>query len=296
MSSSSVRNLVVLAACLMPASALAQTAQLWNSASTASNAIGYSSSLIGSVSSSLATPSASASSFVTVVPPPPAKKPPAQQKRVLPFSRLAIATKSGTLGLGGQIATPLASWLTLRAGAQLFTINYGLALDGANYQALIKPRFGQVSLDIFPFHGFHISPGVLYSHSWFSAAMSVPGGSAFSLGSNTFTSGSTDSINGSAAIVFTRNVMPALTIGFGNMITRAGKHWSMPFEVGAAYTGPYSVQLKLQGTACIPSLGCMSTSSSIVQQSVAAEQASLTEAAKHFQLYPIISSGISFRF
>jgi hypothetical protein len=231
-----------------------------------------------------------------LVPPPPAKKAPTpQKKRVLPFSRVAISTKSGTMGLGGQIATPLASWLNLRAGVQVFTFNYGLAIDGANYQALIQPRFGQLSLDIFPFHGFHISPGVLYSRCDFSAAMSVPAGNSFSLGSNTFTSSATDPVNGSGTIVFTRTIMPALTLGFGNMITRAGKHWSVPFEVGAAYTGPYSMQLKLNGTACI-SGGCVGTNSSFIQQNVVAEQNGISEAMKHFQLYPIISGGLSFRF
>jgi hypothetical protein len=232
---------------------------------------------------------------MVVLPPPVKKNPAPHKKRVLPFSRIAIGTRSGTLGLGGQIATPLASWLNLRAGVQLFNFDYGLAVDGANYQAQAHLKFGQASLDIFPFHGFHISPGVLYSISAFSATMNVPAGATFSLGSTTYTSSATDPVNGSANIVFTRTIMPALTLGFGNMIARAGKHWSFPFEVGAAYTGHYTAQLKLQGSACIQ-YGCMSTSTPAIQQSVLAEQNGLNEPMKHFQLYPIITSGLSFRF
>jgi hypothetical protein len=254
------------------------------------------SSLIANSSSSPALPSSFAGSAVMVTPPPPAKQPPTQErKRLLPFSRLAIATKTGTLGVGGQIATPITSWLVLRAGVQVFTFNYATTIDGANYQAVIMPRFGQVSLDIFPFHGFHISPGFLYSRSWFSAAMDVPGGSTFSLGGNTYTSSATDPVKGTGAIVFTRTIMPALTLGFSNMITRAGRHWSVPFEFGAAYTGPYSMQLKLNGSACIQ-YGCMSTAAPLIEQAVTAEQNSLNEPMKHFQLYPIVTGGISYRF
>jgi hypothetical protein len=199
------------------------------------------------------------------------------------------------MGLGGQIATPLTNWLVLRGGAQLFNFNDGLAVDGANYQGLAKLKFGQLSLDIFPFRGFHISPGFLYNHSWFSASMSVPAGTSFTLGGNTYTSSTTDPVTGNANIVFARSIMPALTLGFGNMITRGRKHWTVPFEVGAAYTGPYSMKLAVQGSACIV-YGCMSTSTPLIQQSVVQEQSSLNETMKHFQLYPIVSSGISYRF
>jgi len=136
---------------------------------------------------------------------------------------------------------------------------------------------------------------VVIFKSAFSASMYVPGGNTFSLGNNDYTSSASNPITGNASIGFTRSIMPALTVGFGNMITPEHKHWSMPFEVGAAYTGHYGVQLNLQGTACI-SLGCMSAGSAQIQQSLVQEQGDLNETMKHYQLYPIITSGLSYRF
>jgi len=218
------------------------------------------------------------------------------KQRVRPFSKLAISTKSSTLGDGGQFATPLMRSLNLRAGAGFVDFGAAATIDGARYEGQIHLKDGMFSVDWFPFNlGFHISPGVVIFKSALSASVYVPGGNSFDLGNNTFTSSPTDPVTGSASILFSHSIMPALTIGFGNMIAKAGKHWSVPLEVGAAYTGHYTAQLNLVGSACI-NVGCMSTGSAIVQQSLVQEQDSLNEPMKHYQLFPIFSSGVSYRF
>lgn len=216
---------------------------------------------------------------------------------VRPFSRIAIGSKSGTLGLGGQIATPLASWLTLRGGADFFSFGLTESIDGATYGGNVALKSGIACVDIFPFgHGLHISPGILIFHSTIGATMNVPGGNTFSMGDSSYTSDPNDPVTGSGGIFFSRSIMPSLTLGFGNMITRKDRsHWSVPFEVGAAYTGHYTMQLNLAGSVCSQGV-CQSTSNSSVQSSVTQEQNDLNEAAKHYQLYPIISSGIAYRF
>jgi hypothetical protein len=216
---------------------------------------------------------------------------------VRPFSKFAISTKSSTLGAGLQMATPILPWLNLRGGANFFSFNYGTSIDGANYGGNLALRDGQVNLDVFPFHGhgFHISPGVLIFKSDVSATYNVPGGNNFDLGDSTYTSSTSDPVTGSAYAVFSRTLMPSLTVGWGNMITREGKHWTVPFEIGAAYMGPVSMQLNLLGSAC-NSMGCMSTSNALIQQSVINEQNTLNQSAKSYQFYPIITSGVSYRF
>jgi len=249
------------------------------------------------ISSSLSTPEAPAAAVVVAVPPAPiAKKNLPDKKRVLPFSKLAISTKSSTLGAGGQVATPLMRGLNLRGGADFLNFGYAIGVDGANYEGQIHMKNGQVSLDWFPFNKqFHISPGFVIFKTALSASVYVPGGNSFDLGNNTFTSSTSDPVTGTASILFSHTIMPSLTFGFGNMIAKEGKHWSVPLEVGAAYTGHYTAQLSLQGSACIDA-GCMSTSSALVQQSIVQEQNGLDEPMKHYQIYPIINSGLSYRF
>ena len=116
------------------------------------------------------------------------------------------------------------------------------------------------------------------------------------MGDSDYTSDPSDPVTGGGSVVFSRSIMPSLTLGFGNMITRKDRsHWSVPFEIGAAYTAHYTMQLNLSGSVCSQGF-CQSTSAPSVQQSISQEQSSLNEAAKHYQIYPIVSSGIAYRF
>jgi hypothetical protein len=244
-------------------------------------------------SSSLGTPEVKAAVALT----PRAVKNDPTSGSVRPFSSVAFGTSSGTLGLGGQVATPVTRWLNLRGGIDFFNYGYSLGIDGANYEGQLHLKTGRVSLDFFPFHrGFHVSPGVLIFRSAASAAVSVAGGNAFELGGNTFTSSASDPVNGSASLAFSRTVMPMFTFGFSNMIAKGRRHLTVPLELGAAYTGPYSARLNLGGSACIDQVGCMSTSTPEIQQSVVEEQREINEPMKHYQLYPIVILGIGYKF
>lgn len=215
---------------------------------------------------------------------------------VRPFSRFGVAAEAGTLGLGVELATPLSRTLQIRGGADFLNFGYGLTVDAAQYEGEAHLRGGHINADWYPFGGsFRISPGVLVFASGFGASVSVAGGKTFELGDSTYTSSASDPVHGSAAISMERKMMPALTIGWGNLLGEGRQHWNIPFEIGAAYTGQYSVKLNLAGTACTE-YACMSTATPQVQQSVSQEEGQLNETMKHYQVYPIIGTGFSFRF
>jgi hypothetical protein len=222
---------------------------------------------------------------------------PLEDRPVRPFSRIAIGTRLGTLGYGAQIATPLTSRLNLRGSANFFNFGYGIGVDGANYDSELHLKSGMVSVDYYPFHSsFHISPGFMIFKSTAGATMNVPGGNTFSLGDATYTSDPSDPVHGTGAMKFGRTFMPALTIGFGNMIPRhEHSHWSVPVDFGLAYTGQNSMNINLAGSACQQGF-CMSTSDPNIQQNVAQEQNDINESMKRFKIYPILTSGVAYRF
>jgi hypothetical protein len=250
------------------------------------------------VSSSLSATGASAA--VMVPTPARAKKNDSDDSgRILPFSRFAIGAKLGTLGWGGQIATPLTRRLTLRGGADFFNFGYGLTEDGTNYYASMHLKSGTAQVDAYPFRrsSFHISPGVLILKSNVAATMNIPGGSTFTENNTDYTSDPADPVNGTGGVTFSRSIMPALTIGFGNMITRReSKHWSAPFEIGAAYTGHYTLQSNLTGSACQAGQGCGSVNDPSIQANVVAETNKINEDLKRLQIFPIITAGVAYRF
>jgi hypothetical protein len=222
---------------------------------------------------------------------------PLEDRPVRPFSRIAIGTRMGTLGYGAQIATPLTSHLNLRGSANFFNFGYGMGVDGADYNSELHLKSGMVSVDYYPFHStFHISPGFMIFKSTMGGTMNVPGGNSFSLGEANYTSDPNDPVHGTGAITFGRSIMPALTIGFGNMIPRRERsHWSVPMDLGLAYTGQNSMHINLAGSACQQGF-CMSTSDPNIQQNVVQEQNELNESMKRFKIYPILTTGVAYRF
>jgi hypothetical protein len=227
----------------------------------------------------------------------PKQKNTSEDRAVRPFSRIAVGTRLGSLGLGAQVATPLMSRLNLRGSANFFNFSYGANVDGADYDSQLRLKSGMVSVDYFPFHSsFHVSPGIMIFKSTADAAMNVAGGNSFSLGDTTYTSDPNDPIHGSGTMNFGRTIMPALTVGFGNMITRReGSHWSVPFDIGLGYTGQNRIKIGLAGSACQQGF-CMSTSDPTIQQNVVQEQNDINESMKRFKIYPILTSGVSYRF
>ena len=270
-------------------------AAAWNVASMDFSAAGISSSSSSSASGSDALDSAK---IVAVPRPLPVRKSSEESDHVRPFSRIAIGTRMGTLGYGGQIATPITRWLNLRGGAEFFNFGYGLINDGTNYNAALHLKSGSISADYYPFRhaSFHVSPGALIFKSTLTASMFVPGGNTFSENDTDYTSDPSDPVQGTGKALFERSIMPSLTFGFGNMITRReNRHWSVPFEIGAAYAGHTTVNFNLTGSAC-NIYGCMSVNDPSIQQNVALQQAKINEQAKRFQIYPIITSGVAYRF
>jgi hypothetical protein len=222
---------------------------------------------------------------------------PLEDRPVRPFSRIAIGTRLGTLGYGVQIATPLMSHLNLRGSANFFSFGYGMSVDGANYDSELHLKSGMVSVNYYPFHSsFHVSPGFMIFKSTAGATMNVSGGNSFSLGDANYTSDPNDPVHGTGVMAFGRTFMPALTIGFGNMLPRRERsHWSAPVDLGLAYTGQNSMHINLAGSACQQGF-CMSTSDPNIQQNVVQEQNDLNESMKRFKIYPILTTGVAYRF
>ncbi len=221
-----------------------------------------------------------------------------EEIRLYPFSRIAFGTKLGTLGWGGQIATPITRRVNLRGGFDIFNLGYGLTSDGTNYYASAHLKNGTVQADIYPFArgSFHFSPGVLIFKNNLTASLNVPGGNSFSVGNADYTSDPSDPVNGTGAIQFGRSYMPMFTVGFGNMIPRHEyRHLSFPFELGAAYTGQNTIAINMQGGVCDQN-GCGSANDAAFQQNVQQQQAKINEQMKKYQIFPILTTGVTYRF
>jgi hypothetical protein len=208
-----------------------------------------------------------------------------------------VGVKADTLGLGIELAAPLSQNFNLRIGGDFFSFNYPFTLDGVHYDARMHLQSGHASLDWFPGHrAFHVSPGIMYFKDSLSAPSSVPPGQYFELGDQGFTNSVDNPVKGTATVIFPRSIAPMLTLGFGNLIPRSGKHFSVPFEIGIAYTGAAQINVTLNGTACTTE-GCFTFADNAdAQASLKQEIHKFNEDLKRIPIYPIISIGLAYSF
>jgi hypothetical protein len=184
--------------------------------------------------------------------------------------KVGIGVKVSSLGAGVEVAVPVMHKLNVRAGGNFISYGHTFHKDGVQYAGNLNWRSGEASVDWFPFGGFHVSPGLLfYNGNKVTATASVPGGQSFTLNGTSYTSDATKPITGTGLVNFTK-VAPKITLGFGNLIPRSGRHWSILGEVGVAYQGSPKAGLALQGRACNSGTCVDAATDPTVQSNIAA--------------------------
>ena len=215
--------------------------------------------------------------------------------------------KISTLGAGIEAATALTRRSNLRVGFNAFSYDYDLTQDGIDYAAGLRLRSVEAHYDWFLGHGFHVSPGLLtYDGNRASGRASVPGGRSFTLGSNRYLSNPANPVTGTAEVDFSKHkVAPMVSIGFGNLLPRGRRRFSVSFEAGVVFGGSPKATLNFTGSACT-SLGvnCQNISSnSQLQNDIQSEQNKINNGLSPydnvqtvFNYYPVISVGFGYKF
>lgn len=233
--------------------------------------------------------------------PEPAGPMPARTAPVSPEGprRIGVGAKISLLGIGGEAAVALTRRINVRGGFNFFNYSDTFSKDGIGYGAQLAFRSGEAHLDLFPFAGgFHLSPGLLfYNDNHVSATASVPPGQAFTLGGVSYTSSAANPVTGTAKLGFNK-AAPMVTIGFGNLIPRNRRRFSLSTEFGVAYTGAPKASLALAGTACSnPAVICVNAGTDpTVQSNVQSEVAKVNHDVSFLKIYPLASVGFAVNF
>lgn len=216
---------------------------------------------------------------------------------IRPFSDYGMSVKVGSLGVGFEVVTTLLRNWNLRGGASFVDFGHLVVHQGVNYNGELHYRSGQVNVDWFPRHGgFHVSPGVLFFRSNMFGVLAVPGGGTYTLNDTVYTSSATDPIRGVAQLSYHGRVAPSLMIGFGNIIPRGSKRWTVPVEFGAAYVGAPRLTVRLAGQACQPD-GCFNVGTDPDSQfNLRQDVGDINETLKRIPVYPLLSVGVGYRF
>jgi len=221
-----------------------------------------------------------------------------------PFSQFALGGGVSLMGVNMQAATNVSRHLNLRVSGNVFDYEVkDISTNGFNIDAKVNMAAVGASLDFYPFatHGLRFSPGVqFYNKNAVSAVVTVDGNTKFSLNDVDFYSSTTNPVQGTANIgLHTRNPAVTFTTGWGNMISRKGKHLSFPFEIGVAAVDTPAVDIVLNKGEVCDSTGiyCVNVATdTTVQANLKAEIDKYKKDLEPLKVYPILSFGIAYSF
>jgi hypothetical protein len=205
----------------------------------------------------------------------------------------------GLLGAGIQAATAVTRKSNVRLGFNYFKYTGSTSQDNINYNGTLKLASAEILYDQYIVGGFHISPGVMiYNGTQANGTAAIPGGQTFTLNSVSYYSSMADPVTGTASVGF-RQFAPELLLGFGNLLPRSARHFTLNFDLGVAFMGSASAKLNLVGSTCLngPSAGCSPISSNpSVQNNILGEQNTVNNDLNPFKFYPVIRMGFGYKF
>jgi hypothetical protein len=205
------------------------------------------------------------------------------------------------LGIGGDIAVRVIHSANVRFGFSGLGISHDFSQDGVSYGARFRPEAAQLTFDWFFFHGVHLSPGLLiYNGTKVTGTATAPASTTFTLNSVTYESSSANPLTGALAVTL-RKTAPMVLFGFGNLVPRGSRRWSITFDLGAAFSGAPRTALSFTGFACKPPSTsgptCLNVATDpTVQANVVGEQASVNDKLKFFKIYPVVQLGFGYSF
>jgi len=230
-----------------------------------------------------------------------------------PFSRLALGADISPLGLGAVAAVNITRHFEARATGNFFQYETNFTANGFKIDANLHMASAGTSLDYYPFHnGFRLSPGILfYNQNRVNVNAPVTPGTSFTLNNQTFYAATPNPALGVTALsgvgaLGLHTTRPAFTAttGWGNLIPRSGKHWAIPFEIGAAFSGAPALNMNLTGWACYDQAQTECTNvndpsnpiSVQIQNDLQSQIAKWRSDLNPLKTYPIVSTGIVFNF
>ena len=194
---------------------------------------------------------------------------------------LAIAGKAGTLGLGGELTTAVASNINARVGfnavdlsfeAEAADIDYDYGLDFHSYSALV---------DWFVINSpFRITGGIISVDHQVDLRARGAAGEQQEIGDGTYDWANVGTLSGEAEVDC---IAPYIGIGWGNILD-TNRRWGFYGDAGIAFTRSPDVTLSATGTA--PGLAA----------DLERERRDIEDDLEHYKFYPVLSVGLFFRF
>lgn len=210
---------------------------------------------------------------------------------------LGVAARVSTLGLSLEMTTGITETFNLRAGVNQYDYDYDPEPeeDSGNeltYNGTLDLSSLAAYADWHPWGGaFRLSAGVVFNGNEITASARCEQSSC-EVGDQSFDD---DDIGTISALIDFDSVAPYAGLGWGNAVA-ADTGFGFQFDIGVMFQGSPGVSLNSEGS-CQGNLGM--TDPSCQQQlddALAREEQEIQQDADDFDLYPVISLGVRYKF
>jgi hypothetical protein len=201
-------------------------------------------------------------------------------------AEIAAGVSVSTLGWGVELSATLGSRFGLRLGAHQGSVDRDFTEDGVDYEGDLELENASLLLDWHPTGGaFRFSGGAIVNHNEIVARASADD-LLLEIGNVVIPASQVASLRGTASF---DSLSPYLGIGAS---TRFGRErgWGFLFDLGVVFQG--SPEVDLEGSL-IPELAALEP---LFQAELRIEEENLEREIDEYDLYPVISLGVSYSF
>ena len=201
-------------------------------------------------------------------------------------AQFAAGVSVSTLGWGVELAATLGSRFGLRLGAHQGSVDRDFTEDGVDYEGDLELESASLLLDWHPTGGaFRLSGGAIVNRNEIVARASADD-LLLEIGDVVIPASQVASLRGTASF---DSHSPYLGIGASTHFGRE-RGWGFLFDLGVVFQG--SPEVDLEGSL-IPELATLEP---LFQTQLRIEEENLEREIDEYDLYPVISLGVSFSF
>jgi hypothetical protein len=198
---------------------------------------------------------------------------------------LGVTGRVGTLGIGVDVAKSFTSQVNGRLGFNFGKIDLNRTDSGINYDSKLNLSSVQLFGDYYPFrsNGFRFTGGLVAQNNSFAVTSKPSSNGSYTIDGKTFQSSDVGTLTGDYK--YSNSIAPYIGIGIGKS-TNEGLGFNA--DLGVMFTGSPKVTL----TASNPSFNNNSVTRTQLDNQVRQTENDL----KGFNLYPVLSIGLSYGF
>jgi hypothetical protein len=199
-------------------------------------------------------------------------------------AEVAVTGQIGTLGVQGQIVTPLNKYLDARLSVgALPTWSFSTDVSDLNYDFDMSLYSLGGFLDWHPMAGgFRVSAGVIFNSHDINSSVTPAPDKSYEIGGHSYTGAQLGSLDAKAEF---NKLAPYVGLGY-NGIWRAYERVSFTCELGVMFWGAPDVSLSSNATSVVPGLA----------EDLRREESDLESQLDFLQYYPVAAVGVSWSF